>query len=252
MLSLKQDLLISLSQGPNNLFKDYGFRVFLDNGNSFGFCTSEPWRKNNNYKNAMIEHYNKELSINLMNASQDILIRNDRFSEASNYLRMLRSDGLWNTLIIYRKYANFITGHYFVMQDSEDLKQKFATQQEVFVNLVSNLDRLVSHYISDIKGSKVLNKEVIKQLFAQNNLSKFHKLSSREKQCLMLLTKGKGYKEIGFALGVSSKMVEKHIKNIKEKSHLGTRSELIELALQNQKTYPIEIKEKYINDAYSI
>ena len=58
---------------------------------------------------------------------------------------------------------------------------------------------------------------------ANNNI-----LTQRETQCLRVLNEGKSYKEISSNLNISTRTVENHINNIKQKTGLNSRSQLIQ------------------------
>lgn len=56
-------------------------------------------------------------------------------------------------------------------------------------------------------------------------------LTKREHDSLELVMMGKTAKEIGIALNLSTRTIEKYLENIKQKMHVKTKSELIEKAL---------------------
>lgn len=59
------------------------------------------------------------------------------------------------------------------------------------------------------------------------------KLSPIESQCLFYLIRGKSTKMIAKVLNLSSRTVETYIEQIKSKMSCRTRSELIEIAIEN-------------------
>jgi two-component system response regulator NreC len=63
------------------------------------------------------------------------------------------------------------------------------------------------------------------------NLDIYNILTEREKEVLKVVSKGKTSKEIGLQLNISSLTVDKHKKNIKEKTNLSTIGELVNFAL---------------------
>lgn len=58
-------------------------------------------------------------------------------------------------------------------------------------------------------------------------------LSEREREVLGYVARGLSYKEIGEALGISSKTVENHTRNILKKLHLSRKGELIRYAVEH-------------------
>ena len=58
-------------------------------------------------------------------------------------------------------------------------------------------------------------------------------LTEREREVLQYVARGKTYKEIGLALGISTKTAENHVRNILGKLHLSRRSDLVRYAIQH-------------------
>jgi DNA-binding NarL/FixJ family response regulator len=58
-------------------------------------------------------------------------------------------------------------------------------------------------------------------------------LTEREREVLQLVARGKTYKEIGVALGISPKTAENHVRNILGKLHLSRRSDLVRYAVEH-------------------
>ncbi len=58
-------------------------------------------------------------------------------------------------------------------------------------------------------------------------------LTEREREVLQYVARGKTYKEIGLALGISPKTAENHVRNILGKLHLSRRSDLVRYAIQH-------------------
>ncbi len=72
--------------------------------------------------------------------------------------------------------------------------------------------------------------------FAGNllTLKKNYLLSEREIEVIALIAKGKGYKEIGTELNISSRTVESHRNKILEKLEISNVAELIVFAIKNR------------------
>lgn len=58
-------------------------------------------------------------------------------------------------------------------------------------------------------------------------------LTEREREVLQYVARGKTYKEIGQALGISPKTAENHVRNILGKLHLSRRSDLVRYAVEH-------------------
>ena len=58
-------------------------------------------------------------------------------------------------------------------------------------------------------------------------------LTEREREVLQYVARGKTYKEIGVALGISPKTAENHVRNILGKLHLSRRSDLVRYAVEH-------------------
>jgi DNA-binding NarL/FixJ family response regulator len=58
-------------------------------------------------------------------------------------------------------------------------------------------------------------------------------LTDREREVLQYVARGKTYKELGLALGISPKTAENHVRNILGKLHLSRRSDLVRYAVEH-------------------
>ena len=58
-------------------------------------------------------------------------------------------------------------------------------------------------------------------------------LTEREREVLQYVARGRTYKEIGIALGISPKTAENHVRNILGKLHLSRRSDLVRYAVEH-------------------
>ena len=58
-------------------------------------------------------------------------------------------------------------------------------------------------------------------------------LTEREREVLQYVARGRTYKEIGVALGISPKTAENHVRNILGKLHLSRRSDLVRYAVEH-------------------
>lgn len=78
-----------------------------------------------------------------------------------------------------------------------------------------------NNHLADIKNSFKLKK------YPLNNKGVKAYITSRELECLIFLSKGFSYKEIGHFLQVSDRTVETHIQHIKNKLGVGTQDQLL-------------------------
>lgn len=78
------------------------------------------------------------------------------------------------------------------------------------------------------------------QLFELETPKGIVELSEREISCLSALFKGLTAKETAEHLGISPKTVETHIANIKKKTGVNSKKELIELAIKNNASYVLQ------------
>lgn len=58
-------------------------------------------------------------------------------------------------------------------------------------------------------------------------------VTEREREVLQYVARGRTYKEIGVALGISPKTAENHVRNILGKLHLSRRSDLVRYAVEH-------------------
>lgn len=88
-----------------------------------------------------------------------------------------------------------------------------------------NLENLLLNH----KQNQMLELRKTLNLYQQHVIDDVLNLSNRELECIIGITKGKSYKEIGSDLSISCRTVETHINHIKEKTGLNSKSQIRQL-----------------------
>lgn len=70
------------------------------------------------------------------------------------------------------------------------------------------------------------------QVFNIETSDKIGRLSTRQKEVLVLVTKGMKYKDIAVTLGITERTVKYYMENILNKLHMETRSQAVKYAIQ--------------------
>ncbi len=94
------------------------------------------------------------------------------------------------------------------------------------------LDAIVEIHKGGSPMSSHIARKIITSFHESQNSSEFEKLSPREQEIIMLLSKGLRYKEIADKLFLSTETVRTHIRNIYEKLQVNSRTEAL------NKTFP--------------
>ncbi len=168
---------------------------------------------------------------------------------------LLAHHDFWNAFCIYEKeIPDYIIGYCFGTDDNSPLFSQFYLRNlpllERFINYFkqSSVDLLNFNEITNFGMTKdplpsfyndhlqedPLSKKIETFLHETQLFRKYIKakdklilLSKRETECLEYLSLGKSMKEIGRALSLSPKTIEFYLKNIKNKTKISTKEELI-------------------------
>lgn len=166
----------------------------------------------------------------------------------------LYDHNIWNGIIIYRKYHNYIEAYAFAATKKDSLLKNF------YINNIDILNQFIIYFKNKIqyfltpqekkifipyhfsipeKKESTIDKRDI--FFQQTSFSRYYfmindievALSTREIECLYYLSKGKSFKEIALILNLSARTIEHYLDNIKKKSR-ANKNTLIE-AFSNSK-----------------
>ncbi len=147
-------------------------------------------------------------------------------------------------LILSRHKKGYLENCYFSGSlDKKPLYNLFANEQALFYafmdHFITGLDKKLLTILTDalpfsefITEPRVENEHVVDRddLLKLCGLSPLASLSEREKECLILFSKGYTYEAIGKTLFLSSRTVEHYIESVKNKTGKTTRPELYKIA----------------------
>lgn len=155
--------------------------------------------------------------------------------------------GIYHRLYLVKRYQGYyVTSGFGIRNDNKSIIN-------FYLNALPNLKKFLKYFDFQSReyfdnesiNSRFLlpgyhNKLIVDDLgfeFPLANLNEFEKnisedvlgITLREKECLSLIAQGYTMKSIAIKLGISHRTVEQHLRNIKEKKCLNTKSQLVEL-----------------------
>lgn len=95
------------------------------------------------------------------------------------------------------------------------------------IEFVDHFICLIKHYNPSYRNSFILTNDRFRSAVIKEKYPEKEKLTSREKECLNLASRGKSAKQIAKILSISPLTVEQHYKNIREKFNCGTLVEAV-------------------------
>lgn len=229
--------------------KYFGYRKFLLNSKtSFGFCTASQWLRviDKISRGCIFSPYNYELKKVL--DSEDQYFWRIGTPEKRKYYEILYEEDLWNTFVLYQKQKDFIEGFYFILPELNEkmdflLKNFGAFQRFVYyfqnkTNHLKDYDNYSDLIRFNVGEPGLSPKKNIMSNFLDNtpinNISieiqnQVIAITRREAECLDLFSKGKTSKEIARSLNISPRTVEQYVTNLKNKSGINSKSNLIDI-----------------------
>lgn len=223
-----------------------GYRIFFDNGNSFGICSNEIWKeekKSLRYQSLFKDFYSNEL-LRMKRTNYKISIR-VQGQVPNDFLKTISSYGLGNVLAICMFSKTRICAYYFLAEGSNyNAINDFCNNIQMFEKIVEEnhqtIDQLIE--LNRMKGfsQKLLSDYAVQELFEPkvNNLKSTQYFLSKglftkkQSELLSLLASGvTSYKAISKRMNnISLKTVEWHITELKKRTNASTKTELIQFA----------------------
>ncbi len=167
-----------------------------------------------------------------------------------DYYKFLHQNGIWHGVNIYRRSAGTVEVFTFARKKNQPVDPNFYLNNlESFLHFLSYFQAKIAgsnYYTSrhkyafgDTFGKLFINYDDSSCLPMNQNSTENQRivltttlgdvtLSKREGECLRLLSLGKTAKEIGRVIGLSHRTIESYIGNIRQKTGLHTRSDLVE------------------------
>ncbi|MDF2965998.1 MAG: hypothetical protein K0Q51_1386 [Rickettsiaceae bacterium] len=250
---LAEEICPAINPILDNMYvKTFGYRVFRNDGKSFGFCTNFEWTKffELNLADQVANHYEKELESIIKDNKQYILRLGSPNSE-SKLLSALYHFDLWNSIGIHQKNEDNIEAFYFVssvktpdilehyinniqllkqftafFKDKINLVLKEKSEAPIFREMIPS--NILSSSLQPEGLEKSLQEQLERKKFSVSINNRVISFSKREIECLKLLAKGQTLKHIAANLNISPRTAEHHINNIKYKSDIHDRCNLID------------------------
>ncbi len=247
----------------------FGYRLFFPNGKSFGICSNNDWNiffeSQFLPQNDHISRYEEEVS-QALRKGKYFYARigtpdpNDRFS------LMLYEFDIWNSFCLYYKNSNTVDGFYFTSSRenkeiinfylnnikllerySSYFKEKFS-EATTLKDLVNLSEPIFSSDVFAKQNFNDENEEIKIKNFSQslplnklvmNKEGQSIVLSKREAECLCYMAFGKTMKEIASCLNLSPRTVEFYVDNMKKKTGLCSKSQLLNMFFNNLTEWPV-------------
>lgn len=153
-----------------------------------------------------------------------------------NGINFVQRNNDYVELISYATKSNLPNGLAYFLANIDLLEKFIHYFKEKAEPLIKNAikERIVIPKImrgyQDVHSSLTVDKETRRTFLKQIDYDKkIRQLSKRELQCLKYLAKGNSAKQIAKNLGISSRTVETHITNLKNKMNLYHKNELFDL-----------------------
>ncbi len=243
----------------------FGYKIFKPDGTSIGLCSNIDWFNffNDHFLGKKVASYDEHIS-RVVNGSQNVFLRCGNPDSTNGYSNALYDLDMWNAITIYIKFEDTIDVFYFIASKNH------AEDMSYYLNKIDLLKRFILYFKEksvDLFDENIISKLFLPTLSARTSFNapscpkesmvdqrfidstpvsfvvnqhvKKVKLSRRETECLSELAKGKTTKEIARHLSETSeaplayRTVETYLDNIRGKTGLHTKSELIELFYSN-------------------
>eukprot|EP00919_Chromeraceae_sp_WS-2016_P078027 GHVR01184538.1.p1 GENE.GHVR01184538.1~~GHVR01184538.1.p1 ORF type:complete len:245 (+),score=37.66 GHVR01184538.1:873-1607(+) len=244
---MKIDLLIELNRGINSkmveifqpLFnnspiKVFAYRKYYRDGKYLAVCTREDWQ--NYYYNNIYdigETFLQAIQEANPNKQTNFLWPNNA---TDDFLKALWEYNIWNGISIYYKNDKYMESFVFACDKEASLANNY------FIN---NLD-VLKHYIQNFqliqKEIRISSNKLItlkKRIIFTNKVRIQEQdkkregaelLTQREKECLILISRGHTAKSGSKLLGISYRTFEYHIAVIKKKTKTHKKAQLLLLS----------------------
>jgi DNA-binding CsgD family transcriptional regulator len=216
-----------------------GYRNFYPDGGSMVYCSNEKWPDDDIKKEDIAFHYAREIIL-LKRESFKVIIRTPSVANTP-FLKGLLSLDMCNSIIVYKKEYGIIHMFCFIFKSSNLATLNFfVNQRERFEEVAKDCLQL-SYNISSNNNyislrENLFSRKVALSLFEEEDLVRTSKeiLSSRQRECVDLLSKGATDKDIANILGICPKTVEYHLRNIRMILGCHTRFDISEKVKSNQ------------------
>lgn len=188
----------------------------------------------------------KNLSLDKMN----FVVWDPETHGSEAYYKFFKDSGVWGGLTVYRRRSTHLEVYMFAGTDKSSRCANF------FLNNYDFIIRFINFFLMKIETAPIHTarfrfafKDRLEEIFSNDNLESDQSLgtltcqndrtllttpngdillSHRESACLKLLSSGKTAKEIARVLSLSHRTIESYINNIRQKTGLRTRSELVD------------------------
>ena len=234
----------------------FGYRKFLLDGRSFGFCTNEKWNLfyKNNLLQLNIQSYEKEVELASQKGKYSCF-RLGKPDPKDLLCRNLYKLDIWNSLCIYKKESDYVEGFYFATSKENIEFINFCLNNipifEDYINYFKKKLLAASdmHIIDKIALPTISKKSFQNSTHSSDSISFIDKIESkkitlykgitpitiskRELECLYHVAKGRSMKETAQFLCISPRTVEEYLNNVKEKTGAHNKSELINFLSDN-------------------
>ncbi|PCJ28927.1 MAG: hypothetical protein COA94_03335 [Rickettsiales bacterium] len=249
---MRQSLNLELRTETLELVKDYftqlkmfkvdhiGYREFRKDGTSMAFCSHLDWYDVDTdvvYKEEMANHYAKEL-IFLVKNQFDCITRSAS-SINNKFLQELSSKDMCNSFLIYKNTEDVIYMYAFISSSlNPDALSYFVNQSGFLEELINKYKATFASVFQKSKyqelREQMFSEKVAQHIFSdltssmQN--SSFQQLTPKEIECTALVARGWNNKAIAKKLNISTRTVEFHLSNIRNKLNINSRNDIVDIA----------------------
>jgi DNA-binding CsgD family transcriptional regulator len=224
----------------------YAERIVDINGNSIKFCNSKEWKEleaEKSFFKDYRDHFSVESLYNFKGKNKIITRSNDKIN--NKFLQRLDSEKLNNSIIVNDFHKDRINISYFMIDP------QFPSNRDIILNNLSTIEEIRTKTQKSITEFVLLNKLCKKNLLDAKSVSlifsssgkkevkliwenNIYSFTERESDCLKLLKSGVSNKFISQFLKISLETVKFHLNNIKSKTGLQSKGDIIRMALTSR------------------
>lgn len=218
------------NSSPIDLFS---YRKYYETGKHLALCTREDWQDHYLHNIDDIGPVFRKAIIDATKYKNVYFLWPNKRKD--QFLKELWSFNIWNGISIFYKDNQHVESFTFACNQNTKLANNY------FINNLEILNYYIEYFSSIKKYIKIsknqlptLKNPILFNKKEKNHIEKIDMISQRERECLMLISKGHTAKSGADVLNISYRTFEKHIFNIKKKTNLYTKPQILSLLVNTK------------------
>lgn len=229
--------------------QEFGYRQFLNDGSTIGYCSQSEWMEfiaKNNFLSEMKTHYRRELA-NIKTSRTHFCVRSGARPVNNPFLEALYHHDLWNTLVVYKYSKTKIEGFYFIASiERQEALNSYINHKSMFENITNVIQAPINEILSaepnvrrysNVSSSAIFTSKSNESISPYKNIitrklniryqGRCVSLTKRQLEYLIYLALGYSNKQIAGQLGISARTSEKHFIDLRSKLDLYDKKQLV-------------------------